>query len=110
MPYNNRMNQIFLWRKSCFFCFAGRISAMHGKQVMRALSQIIQKAHPCTFWSCKGKESGTTFNSEYPATLRSAQIGSRWSPTSGTRGTLDDIRFIVNVTYNKFFGVKNENE
>jgi len=27
-------------------------------------------------------------NSEYPATLRSAQIGSRWSPTSGTRETL----------------------
>jgi hypothetical protein len=31
---------------------------------------------------------GTTYNSEYPAPLRSAQIGSRWSPTSGTRGTL----------------------
>ncbi|AHC13802.1 hypothetical protein L21SP2_0366 [Salinispira pacifica] len=31
------MNQIFLWHKSCSFCFAGRISAMYGKQVMRAL-------------------------------------------------------------------------
>ena len=30
-------------------------------------------------------------NSEYPATLRFAQIGSRWSPTSGTRGTLSEI-------------------
>jgi len=28
-------------------------------------------------------------NSEYPAPLRFAQIGSRWSPTSGTRRTLD---------------------
>lgn len=26
----------------------------------------------------------TAPNSEYPATLRFAQIGSRWSPTSGT--------------------------
>ena len=32
--------------------------------------------------------SGTSYNSEYPATLRSAQIGFLWSPTSGTRGTL----------------------
>ncbi len=32
--------------------------------------------------------SGTTLNSEYPATLHSAQIGSRCSPTSGTRRTV----------------------
>ncbi len=36
--------------------------------------------------------SGTSYNSEYPATLRSAQIGFLWSPTSGTRGTLYEIR------------------
>lgn len=28
-------------------------------------------------------------NNEYPDPLYSAQIGSRWSPTSGTRGTLE---------------------
>jgi hypothetical protein len=33
------MNQIFLWYKSCFFCFAGRISAMYGKQVILALNR-----------------------------------------------------------------------
>lgn len=33
----------------------------------------------------------TAYNIEYPATLRSAQIGSSWSPTSSTRGTLAAI-------------------
>jgi len=32
----------------------------------------------------------SSHNSEYPATLRSAQIGSRWSPTSCTRGTIHE--------------------
>lgn len=31
------------------------------------------KVHPCTLWMMLNK-SGTTFNSEYPATLRSVQI------------------------------------
>jgi len=30
----------------------------------------------------------TAHNSEYPTTIRFAQIGSRWSPTSGTREPL----------------------
>jgi len=33
----------------------------------------------------------TSHNSEYLAPLRFTQIGSRWSPTSGTRGTLCEI-------------------
>jgi hypothetical protein len=37
------------------------------------------------------RSSGTTHNSEYPAPLRSAQIGSRWSPTSGTRSTFYEM-------------------
>ncbi len=40
MKHNNRMNQIFLCQESCFFCFAGRIIAMYGKQVIRALHRM----------------------------------------------------------------------
>jgi len=39
----------------------------------------------------KPDQPGTKHNSEYPATLRSAQIGSRWSPTSGSRAPLCEI-------------------
>ena len=34
----------------------------------------------------------TSHNSEYPATLRFAQIGSLLSPTSGTRKTLGEMQ------------------
>ena len=37
------------------------------------------------------KRRGTAYNSEYAVPLRFAQIGFRWSPTSGTRETLCQI-------------------
>ncbi len=62
--------------------------------------------------NCSGKRSNTSvyccdwmrrsappsYNSEYPAALRSAQIGSLWSPTSGTRGTLSEIAIYCSRT------------
>jgi len=36
----------------------------------------------------KESAENTAHNSEYPTTIRFAQIGSRWSPTSGTREPL----------------------
>jgi predicted nucleotidyltransferase len=60
----------------------------------------------------------TSYNSEYPAPLRSAQIGSRWSPTSGTRETLAEspclaatsCRGILRMTFGEMKEEKNMNE
>jgi len=38
----------------------------------------------------KLNKMATADNIEYPAPLRFTQIGSRWLPTSGTRGTLGE--------------------
>ncbi len=48
-------------------------------------------------------QPGIKHNSEYPAALRSAQIGSRWSPTSGTRGTLNVMPDAVGVSNHPWF-------
>ncbi len=51
----------------------------------------------------------TTYNSEYPAALRYAKIGSRWSPTSGTRRPLAPIIKTCNhMDYKRF--VKKQDE
>ena len=61
------------------------------KQQVNRTIRYISKVYPCTLLNLKLKQPGTKHNSEYPATLRSAQIGSGRklpAPTSGTRGTL----------------------